>query len=615
MAIKWADSTRSQCSAALVAAGAESLNLLSLARGMTEGREEANLRFLLSYYVRGACTFHDHLHYEFRDIINQVGIRSGLLVPGESLFDEAHSVKTAVLASLCPELISAVYRPRSNAALEAIPLLEPCPNELADNSLPPPMNMLLYRSHRPPMHAYATHDAVVYAHPFRYQILSRDRTSLWISGSPRALSRVAIGNPEIITITGDVVVLRDRFNFNNFSHFLLDGVTRALLLEQRLGSLRSSVLVFGGVPSDYQEVVCQSLIRLLSLEEANIFFPSLGVILEPTQRCIWFSDQVESYTHPAQMAHPTSVKLLRSVAEIIPAEPSNSRRIYVSRADAEQRRVCNEHEISAMLATRGFETVQLSQLSISQQVGLFRGAEVIIAPHGMGMTHVAMADHLQGIVELFSPKMGTDAYAFIAKAGNIKYSYLVGASVGSPVADFEINCDQISWCVDTISRHDARLSWRKPANLLAGSRSFSSFRAEEGCIAGDVAVPDLIWGSTVFGHATDGEANRVNPVVGRWGAIAVIPRVRYTASCWVWIPEAFSGTEVALGLGYCMDLQVVAADLGRRQQWQRIWTTGVPSSGHCDVELRLSSLSSTSLCSTCWQLERGDEPTSYVETA
>src|SRR6266849_4764656 len=164
MSIKWDDGKRSQLGGMLAAAGAESLNLLSLARGMAEGRQDANLRFLLSCYVQGACSFHDHFQHELREVIDRVGICTGALMPGESLFDDGRSIRESILARVCPELMPAIYRPRPNAELEAIPLLEPCPNELAANSPPPPMNMLLHRSRRPAVQAYATDDALVYAH-------------------------------------------------------------------------------------------------------------------------------------------------------------------------------------------------------------------------------------------------------------------------------------------------------------------------------------------------------------------------------------------------------------------------------------------------------------------
>jgi Glycosyltransferase 61 len=614
MTMTWDDTKRSQLRAVLLSEAADALNLISHTRLLAQGHERVDLGNLLSLYIQGACSIYDHLQYEIRQVINEIGIRDGFLAPGESFFGESFVVKRSFVASLCPQLIGALYALRTNADLEGIPLLEPCPNELADNGIPPPMNMLLHRPDRPAMRAYASRDAVVYAHPFRYQILSKDRTAMWASGSPRSLSRMAIGDPETITVAGDVIVLQDRFNFANFSHFLFDGITRALLLHERLGTLRSSILVFGGVPGDYQNTVCRALADALDLDVASVYFPDRPVIFETSQRCIWFSDQVETYLHPAQMAHPASINLLRSVAEAIPGDPCEYRRVYVSRADAEQRRVVNEDRISAALAARGFATVQLSQLSIAQQVGLFREAEVIVAPHGMGLVHLAMANRLKGVVELFSPRAGTDAYAFIAKAGRIAHTCIVGADVGSPVADFEVSLDQINRCLDTIEADHRLPSWRKPANLLTGSRSFSGFRAEEGCADAGISVPELIWGSRVFGHCARGGPTQGGAVVGGWGGVQLMPGVRYTASCWVWITDRSAETEVSLGLAECVDVQIIGADLARRDIWQRISTSGVASLGFCDVELRVSSPSNISLGSTCWQLERGDVPTAYVET-
>jgi hypothetical protein len=266
------------------------------------------------------------------------------------------------------------------------------------------------------------------------------------------------------------------------------------------------------------------------------------------------------------------------------------------------------------LRGRGFDTVQLSKLSIAQQIGLFRGAELIVAPHGMGLTHIAMAQRLNGLVEIFSPSSGTDAYAFMAKAGKVPYDCVIGENIASAAADFNVNVAQLIRSVDSVSQVGGRLFWKKPANLLRGSRYFTGFSASDTCKYADDTIPEMTWGNMVQGHRSATEMHDEGSIIGRWKGISVIPGLRYVASCWVWIPGDFEGSGIALGMEGASVIHAVAADIARTQMWQRISVTATPPSDHCEVELRLFSRPGISFCSTCWQFERGSGPTTYVET-
>src|SRR4029079_6740669 len=128
--------------------------LIALARAMASGRNKTDTRRLLASYVKGVCSFEDHLQYQIRDAINEVGVREGIISSGGTFFDDTLGVNKEFLCALRPDLVRDLYSVRNNSGLDQIPLLEPTINELADNTLPGPMNMLLHRADRPPVHAY-----------------------------------------------------------------------------------------------------------------------------------------------------------------------------------------------------------------------------------------------------------------------------------------------------------------------------------------------------------------------------------------------------------------------------------------------------------------------------
>lgn len=446
----WTETTKAEVRTSLHRSTLTAHKFLAYAKMMAAGKSAPDLKALLTHYVEGVCSFWDHLSYEIRGAINEVGFRAGVLPQGDSFFDGSWEVKRDILSTYCPQLVPAVYTMRDNTDVERILLLEPTANDLADDNLPLPMNILLRQLSRPCVYAYTSRDASLYVHPFRYQVLSKDQTAMWASGSPRPLSRIAVGRPDLMVLNQDIIILQDRFDCTNFAHFLFDSITRALLLREHMGTLTPAILVFGGVPGAFHDVLCSALAEAIGLEENSIYFPTRDIIIQSTHRCFWFSDQVESYVHPAQMAHPDSVGLLRSLAHKVTGDVREQKRIYISRADAERRRLANEDEIVALLSRYGFASVQLSKLSARQQIGLFRDAELIVAPHGMGLAHLAFAERLKGVVELFPPNTGSDTYAFIAKALGLEYQFVIGTDVDNNFGDFSVDGEEIICSIDRL---------------------------------------------------------------------------------------------------------------------------------------------------------------------
>lgn len=85
-----------------------------------------------------------------------------------------------------------------------------------------------------------------------------------------------------------------------------------------------------------------------------------------------------------------------------PLEPGR-RRIFVSRADALERRVINENAVIDLLKPMGFETVMLTGMSVVEQMRLFGEAECVVMPHGAGCANMIFAGTGTKIVE-FVPK-------------------------------------------------------------------------------------------------------------------------------------------------------------------------------------------------------------------
>jgi hypothetical protein len=102
------------------------------------------------------------------------------------------------------------------------------------------------------------------------------------------------------------------------------------------------------------------------------------------------------------------------------------RRIYLSRRGARRRRILNETALIDFLNPYGFVEVQTDNMSVVDQARLFNNAEVVIAPHGAGLTNLVFCDRHTKVIELFSPQYVNGCYWTLSEQNGLDYFYLVG---------------------------------------------------------------------------------------------------------------------------------------------------------------------------------------------
>lgn len=127
-----------------------------------------------------------------------------------------------------------------------------------------------------------------------------------------------------------------------------------------------------------------------------------------------------------QMPTPSTVAFLRS--QFLPhlKKSKAKKRLYLSRGDADRRRVINETEVTQILEQYGFEKAMTANLDLLDQMELFYNAEMVVAPHGAGLSHLAFCDPGTPVLELFSPAYINTCYWHLSSAASLNYSYLLG---------------------------------------------------------------------------------------------------------------------------------------------------------------------------------------------
>lgn len=113
------------------------------------------------------------------------------------------------------------------------------------------------------------------------------------------------------------------------------------------------------------------------------------------------------------------------------------RLLYISRADAESRRVTNEAELAEHLASRGFEILRLGELPWAEQVRMFSEARLVIGAHGAGLVNVIFSPRQTTLVDLHPADQVNHALWVLASALGQRY-VLVTGKVANAQRDFYV---------------------------------------------------------------------------------------------------------------------------------------------------------------------------------
>jgi hypothetical protein len=126
--------------------------------------------------------------------------------------------------------------------------------------------------------------------------------------------------------------------------------------------------------------------------------------------------------------------LRRQATTTLPMTGSPGRRLYISRADAQQRRVINEDEIRSELTRRGFDILVPNATTFREQVRLCASAAFIVGPHGAGLTNAVFAAPGATLIEFHPADEMNHVFWLQASASGQRYG-MVSGDVVNPRRD------------------------------------------------------------------------------------------------------------------------------------------------------------------------------------
>jgi capsular polysaccharide biosynthesis protein len=237
-------------------------------------------------------------------------------------------------------------------------------------------------------------------------------------------ARSLAGTRAATNVDGTAVLIQDRHLKPNYCHWILDWLPR-------LEIARASA------PADF--VIGHDLTESFQLDSLELvgttpdrFIPTATNSVLRVERLL-VPDTCFRVRHPAAGGNPALLEWWRSLAEeqVGAIEPRGNR-LYLSRTGT--RPVREDKELRALLEQYGFRTLEPGDIPFREQIGLFRAASAVVAPHGAALTNILFAPKECRVLELFASRGGGDVYEVLATALGQDYTALRDSGAAPPFA-------------------------------------------------------------------------------------------------------------------------------------------------------------------------------------
>ncbi|TAD78973.1 MAG: DUF563 domain-containing protein [Oscillatoriales cyanobacterium] len=263
------------------------------------------------------------------------------------------------------------------------------------------------------------------------QVWSDPRTTAVFSSNREVIEDLSYGNsllvassnylPPVQPFAGTLAVLPIRYS-GNYCHWMFEFVARAGLLK----SVYPQWDGLDGILIDpAQSKFQQETLQALGLPAHKLIRNTTGIHLKADRLVV-----------PSLFSHwpifdRDTCQLLRDLFldAAQPQRATPTKRIYLTRAEANYRRVLNEPEVIEWLQKSGFVGVTLSELSVREQAALLSEAAVVVAPHGAGLTNLVFCQPGTKVLEIFPKNYSQPYYWALASQCQLIHQYLISRSV------------------------------------------------------------------------------------------------------------------------------------------------------------------------------------------
>lgn len=256
-------------------------------------------------------------------------------------------------------------------------------------------------------------------------------------------------------VQGRVLSLTSPGTATNYYHFLYDSIGRLEIVEK------------SGVDQNFDAVIVPHGSRyqreLLELAGVTGRFIQLDRGQSVTADVL----VVPSTPNSGVIAPLGTVEFLRD--RLLRGGPeAMSERIFITRGNAPgSRRYLQEDELWPQLEARGFRRIDPGTFSVREQIEMFSRAEIVVSPHGAGLTNITFAPGGVQVLEFFTPTyVHLGLWGICEALDGVRYRYLVGdgpksrESLPRPFDDISLDPSRI---IDVVDRMISETTHVNPA--------------------------------------------------------------------------------------------------------------------------------------------------------
>ena len=254
------------------------------------------------------------------------------------------------------------------------------------------------------------------------------------------------GTPKLIkSISGSLLILtQGASGHNNYAHWMLDVLPKIkLLLSKMLISEIKNIYV-----TKLNKFQNQSF-SYLGLKSFKIIDPNIFRHVK--------ADQIISVSHPyyfkktwfyAQSNLPSwIIKFLRNdISKKVKSKKKSYKRIFIDRSDSLQNhsKLINNTEVIKYLKSKRYKCLRLTELNLKDQISIFKNCNIIIAPHGAGLSNIAFCKKKTKVIEIIPHDNKNFLFKRISKINKLKYkSIYLDKIYNNKNGDMHLNLDDL----------------------------------------------------------------------------------------------------------------------------------------------------------------------------
>ena len=212
----------------------------------------------------------------------------------------------------------------------------------------------------------------------------------------------------------------DEESVNNPWHIWIDVIAKFRLLWLRKEKNISNYIYIFPCTGTYLEKVLKEV------------YPEMKYYVMPKNSSWRFKDLIvpSMSNRDDGQTQPMTINWLRDQKSRVIESSLPSKKIFITRSDAHTRQLTNQDEL--LLALSGFETVELSNYSIKEQMQIFDSATHIISTHGAGLVNLLWSQPYTNVIEINHIGNDKKVYPVLSHHCGHGHKVLYGEKVNLP---------------------------------------------------------------------------------------------------------------------------------------------------------------------------------------